>query len=203
MPLTGPTSNPTSPFISFRQIAAHAAPDKQGVRDMAQVIVEDWKEWRQRHGDQWLSVDGVLLFADGASSDPQDRWRKEPNPDRYQRLLDQRRYAEIRVERAENHFTALKSALLGNAPPFHWNAKMDHLYGPSHRDAEQDLIILRDAVKHWDAEIKRLTKAIDATPEARAQRQEAKRRKRLERIEAQRIEAHDEVTRQRIAAIIC
>lgn len=151
------------------------------------VIIESFKEFTQRHGDDGLLIDeiGAIVFSDGASVAFDDADRRDEPPDNPKSLLELKRlYHREATKRAEQDFYGTRKQFVDMAAAAARYA--NPLPGPP-ADAVQILAELAEHARQCRAQLADIDRQLKemAPPEDKQARAYQERRQREHRANAE------------------
>jgi hypothetical protein len=120
-------------------------------------VIESFREFAQRHGNQSLNCDGLIVFPDGASANADDgNYRSEPPADPVELLRMKLRFWRQAVKVSEKDFTSTRAQFVQQAQ---FAMRYGNLPGPG-SDAVDYLNEIAAAVRRARDEVAKLEKEL-------------------------------------------
>ena len=142
---------------------------------MPMVMVENFQEFSTRHGGDWVTVRGWILFPDGATCDEGFTIWRQPPSDSTELLNLRREYVQAKLKQADRDFRDLKNDALDQA---HLSMNNQGLPPPP-RGVPKELARRKGIVEQLREQLTGIEAEYAQTPEAlRQRRREAEQRER-------------------------
>jgi len=143
------------------------------------IVIETYREFAERHGNDPVDIGHRLLFGNGAMADHDGMRLQEPPGDPTERLKFRKLYVVEQVGRAEKKFHSLRKSFSEQAS---LAKRFRNLPSPP-EDAPQLLMAIKAEVERWREELREVNAQLAETPES----QENKQREEMDRDQYQRV----------------